>query len=197
MADPAIKDDHHYTYAEYASWPDEERWELIGGVAWNMSPAPERRHQALVWELAGQIRARLGETGCSGFTAPFDVFPYAGPGDDLASADTVVQPDIAVVCDSEKLAERGCVGPPDLVIEVLSPTTMSKDLGEKRALYDNSGVAEYWVVSPVDETVLVFDRQGHSGFNPAPRIVATPERLRSSALPALCIDLRALFAALR
>lgn len=62
MADPAIKDDHHNTYAEYASWPDDERWELIGGVAWNMSHAPERKHQALVWELAGQIRARLSWT---------------------------------------------------------------------------------------------------------------------------------------
>lgn len=197
MADRAFKHDRHYTYGDYRSWPDDERWELIDGVAWKMSAAPASEHQRLSWALAGQIRAALKGSECLGFAAPFDVFPLVGPGDSseeaIDDADTVVQPDLVVVCDRAKLVERGCIGPPDLVIEIVSPSSMSKDLSVKPGLYERAGVKEYWVVVPAYETILVFTLGDDGKYPVEPAVHEQQGTLHSAAISVVEIDLADLF----
>ena len=159
MADPAIKNDRHYTYAEYRSWPDDERWELIDGVAYSMSPAPTRTHQGFVVELVRQIQNQLDDKPCRLYVAPFDVrLPTASEADE--QTDTVVQPDIAVICDPSKLDEKGCRGAPDWIIEILSPFTSRKDMAVKFELYRRHGVREYWIVEPGSKYVQVYVLDG-------------------------------------
>jgi Uma2 family endonuclease len=140
-----------YTYADYCTWDDGERWELIEGVPYAMSPAPLRKHQRISVELLGQLHTFLKGKPCQVFHAPFDVRLNANEEDD-----TVVQPDIVVVCDASKLDERGCKGTPDLVIEILSPSTARIDKLLKFNVYERAGVREYWMVDPETETVQVF-----------------------------------------
>ncbi|MDR0310315.1 MAG: Uma2 family endonuclease, partial [Acidobacteriota bacterium] len=113
----ALQKDERYTYADYASWDTEERYELIDGVPYLMSPAPLRKHQSILFELSGQFRNFLKGKPCKAFAAPFDVRLNADTYDD-----TVVQPDLVVICDKLKLDAKGCVGAPDMVIEILSPS---------------------------------------------------------------------------
>lgn len=120
---PARKDDRLYTYGDYRTWSEDERWELIDGVAFDMSPAPSTAHQALSTELAYAIRAFLGRSGCRVFAAPFDVLLPAAPDQPEDEVATVVQPDLAVVCDPSRLRGFGCFGAPDWIIEILSPYT--------------------------------------------------------------------------
>ncbi len=156
---PLKKSDHRYTYKEYCSWPDDERWELIDGVAYNMSPAPTSNHQRLSFELARQIGNFLESRQCKAFSAPFDVFLPVFPIKSENEIDTVVQPDISVICDKSKIIEKGCLGAPDLIIEILSPSTSKRDLNEKFGLYERSGVKEYWVVDPGNKYIRVFHLQ--------------------------------------
>ena len=154
--------DQRYTYSDYLLWTDDrERWELINGVPFDMSPAPCRKHQEISGLLFRSIGNYLEGKDCSVYTAPFDV---RLPGGFKADEDieTVVQPDISVFCDESKLDDRGGNGAPDLVIEILSPSTAGKDLKEKFFLYERSGVREYWVVDPGNETLTVFllDKKG-------------------------------------
>ena len=129
MALPAPKYEDTYTYADYLTWPEGERWELIEGVPYNMSPAPFRKHQGVVMELSRQIANFLNDKSCEVYSVPFDVrlLPDISQEDATRVDDddltTVVQPDISIICDSEKLDERGCLGAPDVIIEVLSPST--------------------------------------------------------------------------
>jgi Uma2 family endonuclease len=117
MMQPARKIGH-FVYGDYRRWTAEERWELIDGEAWDMSPAPTRSHQQMVLELTTQIHRFLRDKPCEVCTAPFDVrLPRADEADDRV--DTVVQPDITVICDPAKLDEAGCRGAPDWIIEVL------------------------------------------------------------------------------
>lgn len=148
-------DEHRFTYADYLQWPDDERWELIDGKAYAMSPAPTINHQALAGQLFRQIDEALDGTPCRALIAPVDVLL---PASDEASeqATTVVQPDILVVCDPAKLTERNVCGVPDWIIEVLSPATARHDHLTKRALYEHAGVREYWLVHPVDCVVTVY-----------------------------------------
>jgi Uma2 family endonuclease len=155
MGNPELAPDERYTYCHYRTWPDSERWELIEGQAWAMSPAPKPRHQDFILAMASSIRAFLKGKACKVFIAPFDVLlPEADEHDDAVS--TVVQPDIAVFCDKAKLTERGARGAPDLVVEVLSPSTSKKDLNEKFNLYERHGIREYWAVDPAAWSVWVF-----------------------------------------
>lgn len=161
MALPAPKYEELYTYADYLSWPEEERWELLEGIPYNMSPAPFRKHQSIAGELFRQIANFLHDKACEVYSALFDVrlLPEASQ-DELRKADdddltTVVQPDISVICDADKLDERGCLGTPDMIIEVLSPSTAAKDQIQKLALYEKCGVKEYWIVHPTDKIVTV------------------------------------------
>ncbi|WP_365305251.1 Uma2 family endonuclease [uncultured Thiodictyon sp.] len=130
-----------FTYGDYRRWPDDERWELIDGEAYNMCPAPTRIHQELVLEIAAQVHAFLRGGPCKVYVAPFDVrLPKADEADERV--DTVVQPDIAVICDPGKLDDAGCRGAPDWIVEVLSPCTAAKDQREKRDAYERVGVRE-------------------------------------------------------
>lgn len=144
-----------HTYSDYLAWSGEERWEIVGGVAHSMSPAPGRAHQTVSRRMAFQIEAFLENGPCEMFTAPFDVRLSESPQRDDAVMN-VVQPDILVVCDPQKLDERGCKGAPDWVIEITSPATASRDHILKRDLYERYGVKEYWIVQPLDRVVMVY-----------------------------------------
>jgi Uma2 family endonuclease len=162
---PALKTEQRYTYHDYCQWPDSERWELIDGVAYAMAPAPTRPHQSVAGELFRQIANFLQDKPCQVYIAPFDVrLPNPNEADD--SAETVVQPDIAVICNTDKLDDRGCKGAPDWIIEVLSPTTASRDHVKKKALYERHGVREYWLVHPTDH-ILTRYRLQNGAFSPA------------------------------
>jgi Uma2 family endonuclease len=152
---PPRRDLEFHTYAEYVSWPDDVRYELIDGIAFAMGPAPTRRHQEVVGQLFRQIADALEGAPCRPYIAPFDVrLPRAAETDD--KVDTVVQPDISVICDKTKLDERGCRGAPDWIIEVLSPGSAGHDQVVKRALYERVGVREYWLVHPIDKVVTIY-----------------------------------------
>lgn len=148
---PPINQEGHYTYADYCTWSDDERWELIGGVPYAMSPAPATKHQLISGELHRQLANFLKGKPAKVFAAPFDVRLNSDDKDD-----TVVQPDLVVVCDSSKLDEKGYRGVPDLVIEILSPSTLNHDRVVKLEIYERTGVREYWIVDPDSQSVEVY-----------------------------------------
>jgi Uma2 family endonuclease len=191
MTMSAVRRDSRYTYADYRSWPDEERWELIHGVAFNMTPSPSIRHQRVSRELLVQFASHLKGKKCEVFDAPFDVrLPAPGESDETTS--TVVQPDLVVVCDPSKLDDRGCKGAPDLVIEILSPDSVIRDMKEKFLLYERAGVLEYWVVYPAEKMVMVF-RQGTDGTYGRPSYYTSEDRVPAGVLPELEIELATVF----
>ena len=143
----AQRTEEKFTYADYASWSDNERWELIDGQAYNMSPAPTFKHQKIVGNFYFCIKDRLARKGCTPGVAPTDV---------VLSEYDVVQPDVFVVCDEKKITEANIQGAPDLVVEVLSPATALKDKREKKNLYETYGVKEYIIVDPAAQYVERF-----------------------------------------
>jgi Uma2 family endonuclease len=154
------------TYADYCRWPDDVRYELIDGVAYLMAPAPNVRHQALAGEIYFQLRQALAGSSCQPFMALLDVrLPHADEADD--AVDTVVQPDVLVVCDKAKLDERGVRGAPDLVVEVLSPSTAAHDQVRKLAAYERAGVRECWLVHPTDRVLSVYRLEEATYARPA------------------------------
>jgi len=181
-----------YTYGDYLTWDDDERWELIDGIPYNMTPAPRRVHQKIAGEIFLQIADFLKGKPCEVYIAPLDVrLPLADEPD--GEITTVIQPDIVVVCDASKLDDAGCKGPPDLIAEILSPATARKDLKEKFNLYESRGVREYWIVDPEAKTIMVFhlDQAGSYG---RPSVYAGEEMLPVSVLSGLELDLTAVFA---
>lgn len=161
MGNPNLAPEERFTYRHYRTWPDSERWELIDGHAWAMSPAPRTRHQDIQAQLITALRVFLKGKPCKAFDAPFDVLlPEGEEADD--EIDTVIQPDIVVYCDRSKITEAGGRGAPDLVVEILSPSTSKKDQHEKFALYERHGVREYWVVDPAGHWLCVY-RLGTEG----------------------------------
>lgn len=163
MALPQPRNDtQHYTYGDYLSWPEDVRYELIDGVAYLMAPAPSVAHQDLVGEIYRQIANALQDRPCRAYISPLDVrLPKAEEADE--QVDTVVQPDVIVVCDSSKVDRRGLRGAPDLVVEVLSPSTSRHDHVRKRRVYERAGVREYWLVHPVDRLLTIYRLDG-DGF---------------------------------
>ncbi|MFT3759780.1 Uma2 family endonuclease [Thauera sp.] len=181
----ALRNDRTYTYADYLTWPDDVRYELIDGVPHAMSPAPSRTHQEILQQIASQVLNSLDGKPCRPFIAPFDVrLPHGNEAN--GDIDTVVQPDLVVVCDRDKLDERGCRGAPDWVVEVLLPSTAGRDLITKRRLYERAGVREYWLVHPVDHVVTVYRLQ--DGAFGAPDIHELKETLAVGVLPEIVID---------
>jgi len=183
----AVKLEEHFTYADYLQWDDDERWELIDGVAYNMSPAPSRKHQEFAREILRQIMPIMDNSDCKVFFAPFDVrLPQKNESDE--KIDTVVQPDIAVFCDKSKLDEKGARGAPDFIAEILSPHTARKDLTVKLALYEKHGVREYWIVHPNDKIVQVFILN-ESGKYTTAEVYMSEDTIAVYTLSGLKIDL--------
>ena len=151
----ALRKEKHYTYADYLTWPDDARYELIDGEAFLMAPAPLIEHQEVAGDVYHQLRNQLDGKPCRPYIAPVDVrLPRADEAD--AAIDTVVQPDVLVVCDPAKIDRRGVRGAPDWLLEVLSPSTAAHDQIAKRRTYERAGVREYWLVHPGDRTLTVY-----------------------------------------
>lgn len=147
-------------YAEYLLTSEEERWEIIDGKPYNLAPAPSPEHQRTVSSLQGEFYAFLKGKPCTSYVAPFDVrlMTDEKPDDQIRN---IVQPDLVVICDESKIDGKGCNGPPDLIVEVLSLATAKRDRSDKLRLYRLSGVKEYWIVDPSNKTVEVFHWHEH------------------------------------
>ena len=173
MGTPARKIDERYTYADYLTWDDDYRCELINGEVWDMSPAPNLKHQNISRNFSLRLFTFLEGKKCIPFAAPTDV---------VLDEDNVVQPDILVVCDRSKLTDACIKGAPDLVVEILSPSTGLKDRREKKALYERFGVREFILIDPANEIVerytLTDGRYGSPdvfGWNEAMSLTLFPE----------------------
>jgi len=170
-----------YSYSNYLNWLFPERVELIKGKIFKMSHAPSRVHQ----EVAGNIFLKIGNflegKPCKVYPAPFDVrFPKESKAD--KDVYTVLQPDICVICDKSKLDARGCIGAPDLVIEILSPGNTKMELLNKYRVYEEFGVKEYWVVSQSDQSILIYTLNEMGKFQPS-KIFTLSEKITSTVLP--------------
>jgi Uma2 family endonuclease len=177
----------YYTYADYLSWRFQERVELIFGKIFKMSPAPNSKHQYTVSVLNSTIFQFLKGKACKVFPAPFDVILSIANG----IADTVVQPDITVVCDPSKITEQGCKGAPDLVVEIVSKSSVTRDLHEKYSIYEKAGVSEYWIVHPQDKTLVIFTLN-EGKYNPS-KPLTKGDIAMSKVLPGFTLDLNELF----
>lgn len=185
MVSAAEKLKQKYTYADYAGWQEDERWELIEGTAYAMT-APLRIHQEIVLKVGVQIERHCQSGPCKVYLAPFDVrLPRQNEADD--EVDTVVEPDIVVICDKSKLDKKGCRGAPDWVVEVLSPATTFRDMNIKRSLYETHGVREYWIVHPEDRWVMVYTSNTNDHYD-KPTIFNMDEPSPVVIFPDLAID---------
>jgi Uma2 family endonuclease len=181
--------DKIYSYRDYLSWRFTERVELIRGKIFKMTPMPSLTHQQVSAALFGEIRNFLKNKPCQVFHPPFDVrLPKKGENEVY----TVVQPDITIVCDENKLDERGCLGAPDFVIEITSPSSANKDLHEKYEMYEEAGVKEYWVVFPMEGTISVFLLNENSKYTPI-KPYTFVDNLESRAIPGMAISLTEIF----
>lgn len=180
-----------YSYADYLKWHITERLELIRGYIRKMS-APSREHQAISRNLGRQIDAYFYTRKCEWYSAPFDVriprFDKKLEKDVL----TVVQPAICVICDESKLGKRGCIGAPDLIVEILSPGNSKKEMKEKFEVYEEAGVKEYWIVNTLDKNVLIFTLNDTGKFI-GQRPYVEDEIMNSYTFPELSIDLNKVF----
>lgn len=178
----------HYTYADYLTWRLKDRIELIMGKIFRMSPAPSSEHQEIVSALHAHMYQYVNKRRFRIFPSPFDVALPSPSG----SLDTVVQPDIVVICDLSKITERGCTGAPDLVVEVVSKSSIKKDLHEKYSLYERCGVKEYWMVLPAERSLIVFTLD-ENGVYQAAKPLTRGDRVASRVLAGLEIDLDEIF----
>jgi Uma2 family endonuclease len=179
-----------YTYADYLQWTFKERVELIKGKLFKMSPAPNRMHQGLSLYLSNVLYNYLKASKCKVYTAPFDVrLPRKTTKD--KDVTTVLQPDICVICDESKLDYQGCIGAPDIVVEILSPGNNAIELKNKYEVYEQAGVTEYWVVSPQDKTFLVYTLK-EGKYQPS-RLMVAGDIITSTVLDGFSIDLTDLF----
>jgi Uma2 family endonuclease len=188
MSDPLEKpeENRHFTYADYLEWEGPERYQLINGEAFMMA-SPTVEHQAISGELFRQFANYLHGKPCRVFAAPLDMRPF--PRED-SSDDTVVQPDILVVCDSAKLSKGSVDGPPDFITEIVSPSNTLKELFLKFQIYLNAGVREYWVIEPGQKTVQVHVLEnGHYISSIYKKDAVIPVTI----LPPLSIDLKTIW----
>ena len=146
-----------YTYKDYLTFDENERIEIIDGEIINMSPVPSRAHQEIIMEIAAEIRNYIKSNNgpCKVYPAPFDVI-LKNDDDEVINSKNIVQPDISVVCDKNKLTEKGCTGSPDMIVEVISPYNPSNDYVRKLNLYEKFKVKEYWIVNPIRRSMLVY-----------------------------------------
>jgi Uma2 family endonuclease len=177
-----------YSYADYLLWQFQERVELIKGFILKMSPAPSTVHQTVVNNLTGILYINFRQKPCRVFQAPFDVrlsIPSA------KKDTTVVQPDLCIICDENKLDSSGCNGTPDLMVEIISPNNSKHDVHTKFNLYQEAGVKEYWIVEPNDKIIFVYTLINHEFIGLKPQVEG--ENIKSPLFPELEIALEDVF----
>lgn len=179
-----------YTAEDYLRWNLNEMVELIRGKVFKMSPAPSSNHQHVSMKLSGMFDRYFNQNNCRAFHAPFDVY-LVHPEEDYKKTKNIVEPDLCVICDDSKIKRFGCVGAPDLVVEILSPSTSKKDQKDKFELYEEFGVREYWIVSPENRSVILnlLENGSYKTFRPA----TEGEILQSKIFPELKVDLKEVF----
>jgi Uma2 family endonuclease len=180
------RDSHHYTYADYLRWSESYGEELIDGTLYvREPPAPSPSHQGIVLGLGRQIDTALKDKPWRVYVAPFDVrLPKSAEQDD--EVDTVVQPDVLIVCDLQKIDGRGMRGAPDWVAEVLSPRTARHDQLVKLPVYERAGVREVWLVHPIDRTLAVYELE--AGRYGRASILELKGKTQITAVPGVTID---------
>lgn len=178
-----MEKDRKFTYADYATWPEEQRWELIDGEAYDMTPAPSTLHQTVVGNCLMLLNRSTAGTPCRCFVAPTDV---------VFSEHDVVQPDVLVVCDRSRITEANIQGAPDLVVEVLSPSTGVKDKREKKNLYEKYGVREYLLV---DLSLKCVERlvMGPDGLFGKTEVFGPDDTMELTSLPGIKVKVGDLF----
>jgi Uma2 family endonuclease len=180
-----------YSYADYMRFEFEERLEIIKGQLFKMSPAPSRSHQGISGNIFVPIYNALKGKPCRVYTAPFDV-RLAKKNQDDKEVFTVVQPDIVVVCDQSKLDKRGCIGAPDIVVEILSPGNNKKELINKYEVYEEAGVKEYWIVSPTHKTFFRYILDENGKFQPT-KMLTEGEEVTTPIIPNFKLILEEVF----
>ncbi|MFL0195310.1 Uma2 family endonuclease [Clostridium sp. WILCCON 0269] len=176
-----------YTYADYINYPENERIELVEGKIYSMAPAPSRIHQKIIMELSTIINSYIKSNNglCEVYAAPFDVF--LANDESLDNCKNIVQPDISVICDRDKLNDKGCIGAPDMIIEVVSPYNPNNDYIRKLNLYDQYKVREYWIVNPMEESILVYKLDKNDQYA-APKVYTFKDIIKVSIYDTLEID---------
>ena len=186
----ALKLEEKYTYKNYITWNDNKFWELIDGVAYQMAP-PTRQHQDILTKLLLQFGNYLEDKTCKIFPAPFGVrLPLENEEDEYIK--NAILPDIVVVCDEKKLDDAGCKGAPDLIIEILSPSTGKRDMEDKFKLYEKAGVKEYWIVDPVYSCIRVYILGENSKYGKS-EIYFKGGNIKVGIFPDLEVDLEKVF----
>lgn len=182
-----------YTYADYLLWRFKEQVELLRGKLFKMSPAPREIHQRVLNEINFELMSFFRNKTCRVYPAPFDVrIPAKGAkGMTDNQIYTIVQPDLCVVCDLEKIDGRGCVGAPDLVVEILSPSNSRKDLKDKYEIYQEAGVPEYWIVDADDKAIYRYVLEGDIYIGLPP--VSEGDVFHSRKFPEMEIDTKLIF----
>ncbi|MDO9757975.1 Uma2 family endonuclease [Glaesserella parasuis] len=176
-----------YSYDDYLKWKFQERVEIIKGKIMAMSPAPNRLHQRISMKLTKAFLDVFVNHQCELYVAPFDVrFP-----DSNGKIKTVVQPDLCVICDPNKLDEKGCIGAPDLIVEILSPGNSKREMKDKYELYQEQGVSEYWIVRPEEQHIQIYvlENGRYIGVQP----VVEGDVVTSIKFPALSFDTSGLY----
>lgn len=182
--------DGYYTYQDYISWKFKERVELLKGYLAKMSPAPNRKHQMISGNLYFYIKSFLLNKKCQVYSAPFDVrLPVSR---EEGKTDTVVQPDLCIICDETKLDEQGCNGSPDVVIEILSPGNSSREMRDKFKLYEASLIPEYWIVDPHREDIIIYALNNDNEYIGS-RPFLSGDILTSHTFPNLTVEVSAIF----
>ncbi len=188
---PLLKKNIKRTYADYLKWEDGERWEIINGIPYNITSAPNSSHQRLSVELSRQISNYLLYKTCDIYAAPFDVrLGSKKQADNVIN--NVVQPDISIICDKSKIDGQGCIGPPDMIIEIVSPSNASMDYKIKFKLYEEHGVKEYWIVDPIDKIVHVYELNRKKEYG-KPKVYSAEDSANIGIFDDLIIDLDLVF----
>lgn len=181
--------DKLYTYEEYFTWQFPERIELIDGVPYHLFPAPNMLHQTIVVSLTVLWGSFLKDKKCKIFVAPFDVYFPNGKSDKI---NTVVQPDLCIICDSAKIEKKGINGAPDLIIEILS-SNQKRDLTDKYSLYEREGVQEYWIVHPDEKWLVIYTLNDNAKYIGSKHFTPEDGSINSVSFPDFKVDLAKLF----
>ncbi|MHC6203145.1 Uma2 family endonuclease [Breznakiellaceae bacterium SP9] len=203
MPNALMQEKTHYTFADYRTWDEGYRAEIIDGELYELGETfaahdgtvyematPTLKHQGISVELCRQIANYLEGKPCRVFSAPVTVVPFAEEAEDEEKADIVLEPDLIVVCDESKLEDWGCNGAPDWVIEILSKSTGSIDRNRKYQIYEAAGVREYWIVDPVGE-IIEQNVLAHTHYTVKKHDKSTPVQV--AVLPGLAINVAKVF----